>query len=116
MTVPVFYVLDGHTPVAVDDMDAWARMMEGERHVAFDEVAPGVEVSTVFLGVDHNFSGRGPPLLFETMVFSEDDGGETHRYSTWQEAEDGHKAVADRLRRNLVETVGWLRKHLKYDC
>ena len=47
-------------------------------------------VSTVFLGLDHSFGG-GPPLLFETMIF--DGGEEEHcvRYSTWQQAEEGHK-------------------------
>jgi hypothetical protein len=31
-------------------------------------------VSTVFLGVNHNFGGGGAPILWETMVFS---GGES---------------------------------------
>lgn len=53
-------------------------------------------VSTVFLGLDHNHFGEGPPILFETMVF----GDKTHltedismRYCTWQEAEIGHAEV-----------------------
>ena len=28
-------------------------------------------LSTVFLGIDHDFSDHGPPILFETMLFSE---------------------------------------------
>lgn len=31
----------------------------------------GIEVSTVFLGMDHAFLD-GPPVLWETMVFAED--------------------------------------------
>lgn len=27
-------------------------------------------ISTVFLGIDHNFLGKGGPILFETMVFA----------------------------------------------
>jgi hypothetical protein len=29
------------------------------------------ELSTVFLGLDHNHSDSGPPLLFETMFFQD---------------------------------------------
>lgn len=36
-----------------------------------------VSVSTVFLGLDHNW-GNGPPILFETMIF----GGEHDDYQT----------------------------------
>ena len=59
-------------------------------------------VSTVFLGVDHQFYG-GPPLLFETMIFSHHDprheaDESTWRYTTWEEAEAGHRRVADALR------------------
>lgn len=27
-------------------------------------------ISTVFLGIDHNFGDNGPPVLFETMIFA----------------------------------------------
>jgi hypothetical protein len=53
-----------------------------------------VEVSTVFLGLDHGFSGDGPPILFETMAFwlgpGGPDGYEQERCSTWLEAERMH--------------------------
>lgn len=49
-------------------------------------------VSTVWLGLDHNF-GEGPPLIFETMVFKEGDAGELERYSTQEEALRGHKKL-----------------------
>ncbi|KKL98871.1 hypothetical protein LCGC14_1820150 [marine sediment metagenome] len=47
-------------------------------------------VSTVFLGLDHSF-GEGPPLIFETMVFSQtNDEQDMNRYSTLEEAKAGH--------------------------
>ena len=66
-----YYILDGtHEPVPVTDVLAWAHWHEmTDRRVALTAVTPTIEVSTVFLGLDHNFSGHGPPLLFETMVF-----------------------------------------------
>src|SRR4051812_27278203 len=39
------------------------------KHVAVTAIGDDVEVSTVWLGADHNFGPTGPPLIFETMVF-----------------------------------------------
>jgi hypothetical protein len=50
-------------------------------------------VSTVFLGLDHNWGG-GPPLVFETMLFTDDERDQSlWRYSTWDEAVAGHAEV-----------------------
>jgi hypothetical protein len=70
--------------------------MEGPRHVGKDEVGE-VRVSTVFLGLDHSFSG-GPPLLFETMVFGGEHDQAQWRYTTWQEAEIGHAQVLAKVK------------------
>lgn len=82
-----------------NDLLCWAREVWGDdanRRVAFTEVSPGVTVSTVFLGLDHNFGRRGPPLVFETMVFDDYGGGDCFRWATWDEAEAGHyRAVAE---------------------
>lgn len=89
------YTLDGHTPVACADLMEWGRWFEkADRNVATTQVSPGVRVSTVFLGLDHNFGG-GEPMLFETMVFGGTMNEEMVRYSTWDEAIEGHaKMVA----------------------
>jgi hypothetical protein len=82
----------------------WARMFEdgGEdyRRVAYDLIVYGeghAEISTVWLGLDHNFSMYGPPLIFETMVFGgpDEDEMEQHRYSTEEEARIGHAGVVE---------------------
>lgn len=56
-----------------------------------------VEISTVFLCLDHSHSDLGPPIVFETMVF----GGLLHdsqeRYATWDEAETGHREMVTRV-------------------
>ena len=85
------YILEGKIPKLIDDTVAWARWFESaDRHVARTQVGE-LYVSTVFLGLDHNFHGISSlPILFETMIF----GGEIEyqeRYSTWEEAEKGHK-------------------------
>lgn len=53
-------------------MDEWAKQMGAKtdlRRVARSTLTDGKVVSTVWLGLDHNFSRSGPPLIFETMVF-----------------------------------------------
>lgn len=89
-----FYILDGHEPVPTDDVLVWGGWWEkADRFVKQTDVSEGVTVSTVFLGLDHNW-GDGPPLLFETMIFGGPLSDSEWRYSTWAQAEKGHaKAV-----------------------
>jgi hypothetical protein len=85
------YILNGHTPVEVTDLRTWMRWLvenTDDRHVAWTEFEGG-HVSTVFLGLDHNWFGS-PPLLFETMIFGGPEDGYCERYSTWDEADAGH--------------------------
>lgn len=49
-----------------------------------------VGVSTVFLVLDHNHSGVGPPVLWETMVFGGPDDMAQRRYSSRDAALEGH--------------------------
>lgn len=94
------FVLKGHEPVRCRDVVAWALWFEtADRRVA--ETACGAyRVSTVFLGLNHQF-GKGPPLLFETMVFEgERPLSMQRRYSTWDEAEKGHGTVVEFVRLN----------------
>lgn len=97
-----FYILEGKETVKVSGLEEWARRMElDNRHVAVTEIAPGVAVSTVFLGIDHQHF-RGPPLLFETMVFNDyGENGTQERYSTWDEAEAGHARIVAEQRQRL---------------
>lgn len=58
-------------PVAEADLMKWARWLETRSHcIVKQEWVEDVRVSTVFLGLDHNFSKKGPPVLWETMTFS----------------------------------------------
>lgn len=93
------YILaeDGKTPVPCEDTIAWGHWFQAgtdRRRVAKDTI-DGVDVSTVFLGLDHRHMGEGPPLLFETMIFGGKHDQYCDRYSTYDEAIEGHKrAVA----------------------
>ena len=102
------YRLEGKQPVPADDAQEWAEYFErGNRRVRLTKIGK-FEVSTVFLGLDHNFSGRGEPILFETMTFTAEDGAEADndqdgRASTWSEAEDMHQRAVDWIFKNRAE-------------
>lgn len=100
-----YYILEGKTPVAVELM-TWAKWFENNlniRRVASDELPGDVRISTVFLGMDHAF-GRGPALLFETMIFNGPHDGYQERFATWDEAVAGH-AVAVALASTPTEVT-----------
>lgn len=85
------YILKDKLPIKCDLL-IWARWFEqNNRRVASDDVN-GIQVSTVFLGIDHRW-GQGRPLLFETMVFGGEYNQACERYSTWEEAEIGHSEM-----------------------
>jgi hypothetical protein len=99
----MFYKLDENKNVVESSIEEWATFIEGKdnfptnyRHVG-DEIINGKRISTVFLGLCHNFHPYSKiPIVFETMVFKE-NGSENYmeRYSTWKEAEDGHQRAIE---------------------
>ena len=92
-----YFILNGKEVVPVDDVLVWGRWFEDfDRRIARDEVG-SVTVSTVFIGLDHQF-GDGPPLLFETLVMGGRLDGEMDRYSTWDEAAAGHVAMCVKVK------------------
>lgn len=101
------YILRGHEPVPCEDLTEWAHWYEvnEKRRVALDKVGKS-QISTVFLGLDHNYRRKGAPVLFETMVFGGDLDGEMVRYCTWDEAEAGHKRMVERVKTETTMTKG----------
>jgi hypothetical protein len=85
------YILVGHEPVPEPDVEKWGRWHDNIQNRIVARHAKGaIDVSTVFLGLDHNFMGVGPPILFETMVFGGPHDQDQERYCTWDEALLGH--------------------------
>jgi hypothetical protein len=89
------YILEEDGTIKKVDTETWSKWFEkAERHVGNDFLDNDVHVSTVFLGLDQNFSDEGPPLLFETMIFGGPNDQYQDRYATKEEALEGHaKAV-----------------------
>ena len=91
------YILDGHKAIACSGLLEWAHWFEtADRKVSKTKIG-NVRVSTVFLGLDHNF-GEGEPLLFETRVFGGKLNEEMERYATWEQAEEGHKTMVAKVK------------------
>ena len=73
------------------------------KKVAYDELkdrnGDDGNVSTVFLGLDHSWSG-GKPVLWETMIFGGEHDEYQARYTTYEDALEGHQEAL-----NLVNNV-----------
>ena len=96
------YILDDKgNPVVCNDLLKWAGWYEkADRHIGKTEVGqPTVKVSTVFLGLDHQWEGGKPPLLFETMIFGGKHDEYMRRYSTKAEAGKGHAEIVELLKK-----------------
>lgn len=97
LTMSDMYILIGKTPKKASNVLDWGNWFQnnGKNCIVGNDVMNGILVSTVFLGIDHNFNprstGNREPILFETMIFGGKHDLYQRRYSTWQEAEIGHK-------------------------
>jgi hypothetical protein len=109
-----YYILDeSGEPVEVDDVLVWAPWFETshDTRVVLQtrvdrrgrvEERPltrgrgGVQVSTIFLALDHAFDD-GPPVLWETMVFGGPLHGEMMRYRSKLAALTGHERMIARV-------------------
>lgn len=116
---PKYYKLIGRLPVPVRDMIEWARWFETAGRIVIKTDVGPLHVSTVFLGLDHNWSPDpdAPPLLFETMIFGADADmtppttlrelllGRDYqrRFATWDEAQKGHADAVEHARRLVAE-------------
>lgn len=87
------YILnENNEPIRCDNLIVWGEWFQNVDRSIDSTKKDGVQVSTVFLGLDHQFND-GPPLLFETLVFDGDHDGWCERSSTWDQAVETHKQV-----------------------
>lgn len=109
-----YILLPDHStkPATMEEANAqlaeWSKLgtyVQGHPKVVGKTDIGEIEVSTVFLMMDHNFMDEGPPLLFETMVFGgpEEGDGYTERYATWNEAKEGHDRIVEAVRKEVEE-------------
>lgn len=99
-----YYVLRGRTPEPVR-FELWCLLHGLNNKVVKQDNITGAFVSTVFLGINHAHD-EGPPLLFETMIFWNDERDNNYqtRCSTWKQAEVHHRIAIAMV---LVENTVW---------
>jgi hypothetical protein len=100
-----FYILDEQDrPLLVNqtEYDRWHKSLPDDIMktsfgftLARDETK-GVCVSTVYLGMDHGY-GEGLPVLWETMVFTDDErDGYSERATSRSEALESHRKFCEK--------------------
>jgi hypothetical protein len=102
------FILDDHRVVEARDVIEWATFFEvsTNRTVGYTEITSEIYVSTVFLGIEHpSFLGKGPPILFETMIFGGPLNEYQWRYSSWDDAEAGHAAAVRKARKAIGQKI-----------
>ena len=95
-----YYILDeNREPKKADTADQWYKWFAlADRNIKRDDVGTSF-ISTVFLGMDHSLPGGLSPLLYETMIFSDDEhDGEQWRASTEKEALENHATALSLVR------------------
>jgi hypothetical protein len=87
-TRPQYYYPDGK-PILDDELMPatikWAMLFEKDRDARFvgqHVTLYGEKLSTVWLGLDHNFFSSGPPIIYETMLFAPTDRDLQREYLT----------------------------------
>jgi len=91
-----YYKLENKKAVPCTMLE-WSMMFSTtNRTIAYDKIGD-CAISTIFLGIDHSFTGR--PLIFETMVFSEEEF--CKRYETYDQAESGHKKIVSLIKEGI---------------
>lgn len=94
-----FYIPDERGKPVATDQRTWAAWLETHpvERVVDRTLVGDVEVSTVFLGLDCDLSGNGPPLVYETRIFGGAHDRAMDRYPTRDEAVAGHAGMVERL-------------------
>lgn len=97
------YVLDDKEPRRARSVLEWMHWFANtDRTVALTRI-DGMEISTVFVGIDHEYSPHGvhfhgqQPMLFETAIFTTSGVMRVFRHPTWAEAEQAHAFVVECL-------------------
>jgi hypothetical protein len=104
-----FYILDADKHVirlGRNEAERWCDFMCSKERIVAQTRLGDVLVSTVFLGLDHGWGRKGPPILFETMIFGGEFDEDCWRYSSWDDAEAGHNAAVRKVRVKVGECNG----------
>jgi|688.fasta_scaffold525787_2 hypothetical protein len=104
-----WYILTAdNQPVAVSVREAskWIEENPTKKQIGFDiledENGNEISVSTVFLGLDHSWDNKGL-ILWETMIFGGINDQYQERYSSYEDALEGHQRAIDLIKKENGE-------------
>lgn len=95
----VHFILDANgAPRECKNIQEWSQWFETADRIVGQNTFGKIRISTVFIGIDHNCHPTGPPILWETAIFMDDDSNVVERYCTEASAKAGHERIAAELR------------------
>ena len=104
------YILDDkNEPVRENDnTKVWGWRDDNQDRVRLrrETVSEDVDVSTVFLSMDHSWD-NGAPVLWETMIFGGEWDQYMHRYTSQDSAIWGHSKIVERLKAGTYSGDLW---------
>lgn len=95
-----WYILDNNNkpvPSTALESSEWMDKHPKRKALKQEDVGEDVHVSTVFLGMDHAWLGYGKPVLWETMIFGGDHDQYQERYTSYEDALEGHQTALNLL-------------------
>ncbi len=92
---PGYYILKNKEPAKTNVLE-WFSAKKCDNYVAKDIIGDS-QIITFFYGLINEDLAK----LFHTIVIDGDLDGENESYSTWQEAEIGHKIMVERVKSKL---------------
>jgi len=98
-SLSMYYILKGKEIIPCNDIKIWAATC-AKNDIAKTQIFDSF-VSTIFLGINHNFDDTKKPLLFETMIFGGERDGLQERFTTYDEALNRHNEIVSELKSKL---------------
>ena len=113
-----YYILDGKKPVACDDIVTFGKWIGdiSNKRIQYTLIGNDINISTVFLGIDHSFN-RETPVLFETLIRGGKFDQDMDRYETYDNAEKNHFVLLKKtIRKEKIERKEILSKDICKVC
>lgn len=102
MSTELFILNEAGQPVPEPNLLVWGRWFESKARIVKQENVEPYRVSTVFLGLNHNFDPGGPPILWETMVFGRGPLNQT------MDRCSGNREQAEAMHLRMIERISVL--------
>lgn len=98
------YILDEQgNAVPINDIFKWAAFMRSSAARTNITLLDNIIISTAFLGYDHSFDNeKEVPILWETMIFGGKHDQHQERYTSKEEAMEGHERAV-----KMAEEDNW---------